>query len=98
MKKYVIGSKNIGYNQSRNYYGTDLGQFEYKKIHDLTKLIEYPYFKLFNKNLVEYQNSFFNLGLNRVDLLHFFDTINCSAHKWVVAFESLMPRYNDKLF
>jgi hypothetical protein len=57
-------------------------------------MINHIYYKLFKKSKWVLENSFFDFGINKIDLLHFFNTLSSNYNTpFVVTFESEMPRY-----
>ena len=100
MKK-IVGINSLGYNQKRNIAELPFQQYQIKKIHDLYKIPSHLYFKIKNISHQYYLNTFQDFGLNKVDLLHFFNAVSFGNKPWLTTFEYMCPRYftenNDKL-
>src|ERR1041385_8755844 len=93
-KQYVVGTNSLSYPQVRNFAGLPFQNFKVKKIYDICKIIDFAFFKLLGRNNLFFLNTFFDLGLNDVDILHFFNTVSFSRKPWVVTYESWLPAYN----
>jgi len=93
-KKYIVGTNFIGYNQIKNFVGLPFENFKVIKVHDLCKIPKHIIFKIFNKSHPFFSNFYCDLGLNKVDIYHFFNAIALTKKNWVVTFETALPRYN----
>lgn len=91
-RKYIVGTNYFSYPQIRNFVELPFKNFFFKKIYDLFKLFDFMYFNVFKKNNPFFLNSFLDGGLNKVDLLHFFNCISFSTKPWIVTFEHTLPR------
>jgi glycosyltransferase involved in cell wall biosynthesis len=49
--------------------------------------------ELFGVSLQDLRGKFFDLGINRVELLHFFNVVSFGNTPWVSTFETVLPRY-----
>lgn len=65
---------------------------------------KYRLFKLINKILnrnvfrtADIPLSFNDFGINRVDLMHFFNAISFGATPWITTFETIVPRFQSTL-
>lgn len=91
-KKYIVGTNSLDYNPKRNFGGLPFRDFVVQKKMDLFRMIDYAYFKLKHKSHLFFSNAFFDLGLNKVYLYHFFNTVPVTSKPWVVTFENELPR------
>jgi glycosyltransferase involved in cell wall biosynthesis len=91
-KKYIIGTNSLDYNPKRNFAGLNFKAFTIKKTMDLCRIIDHIYFKLKKKSHPFFSNTFFDIGLNRVSMFHFFNSVSLSNKPWVVTFENEIPR------
>lgn len=91
-KKYIIGTNSLDYNPKRNFGGLPFKSFTVKKTMDFCRIMDHLYFKIKKKSHPFFSNTFFDLGLNRVSLFHFFNTVSLSNKPWVVTFENEIPR------
>jgi len=91
-KKYIVGTNSLDYNPKRNFGGLPFKGFIVKKTMDLCRIFDFIYFKLKNKSHPFFSNTFFDLGLNKVDLFHFFNSVSLSNKPWIVTFENEIPR------
>ncbi|BAY25929.1 group 1 glycosyl transferase [Calothrix sp. NIES-2100] len=76
---------------------------EYQKVNNLFALT-YPAIKSINKlarkNLLPFNDliyQFTDLNLNKVDILHFFNTISYGKTPWITTFETILPRLDRTL-
>lgn len=91
-----IGYNHSGYNQLRNFAGLEFDNFEFVKVFDPCKIIDYISYKGFKKNNVIAHNLYLETGFyQNVTLYHFFNTIAITHKPWIVTFEELLPRYNS---
>jgi glycosyltransferase involved in cell wall biosynthesis len=95
-----IGYAKSDYLHKRNILGK-IPDNEYVMINDIYKIIRYTgdYLnKIIPKklyiNTYDLTYRFNDLGLFRVDLVHFFNTISFSNTPWITTFETIVPRYN----
>ncbi len=91
-KKYIIGTNSLDYNPKRNFGGLPFKSFTFKKKMDFCRIIDYIYFKINKKSHSFFSNTFFDFGLNKVSLFHFFNSVSLSNKPWVVTFENEIPR------
>ncbi|WP_225743726.1 glycosyltransferase family 4 protein [Marinilactibacillus sp. Marseille-P9653] len=77
---------------------------EYQKIFDYYKFLSYVAYvpkklKLPNAehNFADVKHAFNDFGLNKVDLLHFFNNISYGKTPWVSTFETFIPRFSPLL-
>ncbi len=91
-KKYIIGTNSIDYNPKRNFAGLPFKSFVVEKRLDFFRILDYIYFKFKNKSHLFFSNSFFDMGLNKVSLYHFFNTVPFTSKPWVVTYENEVPR------
>jgi glycosyltransferase involved in cell wall biosynthesis len=91
-KKYIIGTNSLDYNPKRNFGGLPFKSFSIEKKMDLFRIINHLYFKIKHKSHPFFSNAFFDFGLNRVSLFHFFNSVAFSNKPWIVTFENEIPR------
>ena len=91
-KKYIIGTNSVDYNPKRNFAGLPFKSFRVEKRLDLFRILDYIYFKFKHKSHLFFSNSFFDMGLNRVELYHFFNSVPFTSKPWVVTYENEVPR------
>jgi glycosyltransferase involved in cell wall biosynthesis len=93
-KKLIIGTNALEYPQKRNFGDLPFEKFSVQKIPDICRIIDYFYFKLKKRNHPFFHNTFFDFGINKANVLHFFNTVSLSNKPWVVTFENEVPRPN----
>ena len=93
-----IGYSIDGYLTRRNIINI-VPHYDYVKVHDINKII-YRLAKTSQKiinlsmpDLIDISYRFNDLNLNKVDLLHFFNSISYGKTPWVTLFESIVPRF-----
>lgn len=91
-EKYIVGTNSLDYNPKRNFGGLPFSSFTVVKKMDLFRILDYLYFKLKNKSHPFFSNAFCDLGWNRVDLFHFFNSVSFSNKPWLVTYENEIPR------
>lgn len=89
MKK--VGTNFFNYNTLRNFAGLKIDGFKFIKVHDISKIIEYPFYKLFNWIPLVIHNVFVDLFTKKVDLYHFFNTTYVGEKPWIVTIENITP-------
>jgi len=70
----------------------DLFSMQNRLARRLNRLAGRDLFQTFDRN-----NQFNDLDLNRVDLLHLFNSISYARRPWVTTFETLVPRFRSAL-
>ncbi|HEX8514896.1 MAG TPA: glycosyltransferase family 4 protein [Bacteroidia bacterium] len=91
-KDYIVGTNSLDYNPKRNFGGLPFRSFTVKKKLDLFRMFDFIYFKLKNRSHPFFSNSFFDFGLNKVDVFHFFNAVPITNKPWIVTFENEIPR------
>jgi glycosyltransferase involved in cell wall biosynthesis len=77
--------------------------YDYVKVYDMYKILHKLALineKILNysiPNLVDISYRFSDHGLNKVDLLHFFNIISYGKTPWVTTFESILPRFRNAI-
>lgn len=93
----LIGYKFDAYPEKRNIIDI-VPDTKYKKVRDfflLKQRIASQFNQLANReifSLIDSYNQFYDFDLNRVSLLHFFNTISYSSTPWITTFETFLPR------
>lgn len=91
-KKYIVGTNSLEYNPKRNFGGLPFQSFVVLKKLDFFRILNHIWFKAKRKSHIFFSNAFFDMGLNKVDLYHFFNTVPFTSKPWVVTFENEIPR------
>jgi glycosyltransferase involved in cell wall biosynthesis len=97
-----IGYCADNYTQKRNIVGIVQG-VNYVKVHDINAVasnIVRKCNKLCKGKIVDpwgMSNCFRDFDLNRVNLLHFFNTISFGKTPWITTFETILPRFRNML-
>lgn len=96
MKKFKVGFVHKGYPEQRNILF--IKGIKFLKVFDWYKLIDLFLFKVLKKQSRYYHNSFNDIiSYPKVNLYHFFNSVNYGNRPWVSTFETLIPRYpNDR--
>ncbi len=94
MKKIIVGTNHSGYPELRNFINLPLKKYTIKKTFDYCKVLDYIYFKSFNKthHFYHYNHIDFMLPF-KPDLYHFFNTFSYSQKPWIVTHEAALPRF-----
>jgi len=97
-----VGIQGRDYALSRNV--ADLVQgIEYVRVHDFCEITRKAYRApnavtgLFGRRRQDLRAKFFDLDLNRVDVLHFFNVVSFGETPWISTFETVLPRYQVTL-
>ena len=102
MKIGIVASRYNLTSEARNVVGI-VPDAEYVRVRDL-----FGYLSAASKRMnhmmhreifavSHFTNQFYDFGLNRVDLLHFFNGISFGATPWVASFETVLPRFQNIL-
>ena len=97
-----VGYSVDGY-QNRRTIINKVEQYNYIKVLDIYKILFK--FALINQNvlkqstpdLVDFIYRFNDLNLNKVDLLHFWNTISYGKTPWITTFETIVPRFKSTI-
>ncbi|WP_242928040.1 glycosyltransferase [Pontibacter vulgaris] len=92
MQKITVGTNSFGYNQIRNFINLPFQEFKVCKKVDLLKIPSHIYFQLKNQSHSFLANLYYDLGLNKVALYHFFNAVNVGNTPWITTFEHYLPR------
>jgi glycosyltransferase involved in cell wall biosynthesis len=87
----IVGTNSLEYNQKRNFADLPFVDVEFRKVLDAYKVPSYLTFKLTHK-ISRMSYRFNDLGLNKVDLYHFWNTITPVRKPWITTFEHTIPR------
>jgi len=90
-----VGTNHNGYPSKRNIINLPFKNTRVVKIIDLFKIFTHIYFKLLKKSHQISLNSFFDFGLNKAEVNHFFNGISYSNTPWITTFETSLPRYSN---
>jgi len=80
-----------------------VSHYDYVKVYDIYKiayklaLISQKMLNYSMPNLVDISSRFNDHDLNKVDLLHFFNSISYGTTPWVTTFESIVPRFRNAI-
>jgi glycosyltransferase involved in cell wall biosynthesis len=88
----VIGTHKISYLELRSFAGMPYTNYEVRKVQDFVKIFTHTYWKFKNKPHPFLTNLFWDFGLNKYELLHFFNAINIGNQPWITSFERYIPR------
>lgn len=93
-----VGYYGENYSSKRNIINI-VQHLDYVKVHDLNKVLVYVYNKLPNRSFDtnDMRFSFNDFNLNRVDILHFFNTVSFGKTPWITTFETILPRFRSTL-
>ncbi|NQW42122.1 MAG: glycosyltransferase family 4 protein [Bacteroidetes bacterium] len=94
-KKIIIGTNALTYPELRNFAGLNIPNTTFKKVKDFYKIPSFIIFKLFNKLNRKWQNSFFDLGINKVAFFHFFNVISLDKKPFITTYEATLPRWRN---
>nr|WP_199316592.1 glycosyltransferase family 4 protein [Chroococcidiopsis sp. [FACHB-1243]] len=95
----MIGYKFDAYPEKRNIIDI-VPDTKYKKVRDfflMKQRIASQLNQLANReifSIIDSYNQFYDFDLNRVSLLHFFNTISYGSTPWITTFETFLPRLN----
>lgn len=92
MEKKIIGTNSLTYNPKRNFGGLPFTNYVVEKRLDLFRIFNHFYFKIFKRSHSYFSNSYFDFGINRVSLYHFFNVVPITRKPWVVTYENEIPR------
>jgi glycosyltransferase involved in cell wall biosynthesis len=94
----IIGYYGDTYTYRRNIIGV-VPHLDYIRIHDLNDaivgiaVISKIIFRRFLFDVNDRKNSFNDWNFNRVDILHFFNSISYGRTPWITTFETIVPRF-----
>lgn len=92
----TVGNNQVDYNSERNFHALPFTLARTQKTGDVLK----PLNRLLQRGLrrkselVQYLHC--DLGLNRCDILHFFNSLSMGRTPWVTTVESVSPRWNHR--
>ena len=92
IKKYIVGTNSLEYNPRRNFGGLPFHSFVVLKKMDFFRVLNHLWFRIKHKSHLFFSNTFYDMGLNKVDLYHFFNTVPFTSKPWIVTFENEVPR------
>ena len=79
----------------RNFAGLPVDGYLFRRIWDVSRLANVAYYKS-TKNISElFLNTFCDLGLNNVDMLHFMNAVPITSKPFFVTFEKSLPRIGE---
>lgn len=90
--KNIVGTHRISYLENRTFANMPYKNYEVRKLTDLCKIPAHIYWKYANKPHPFFNNLFWDLGLNKYKLLHFFNAVNIGNQPWITTFEQYIPR------
>lgn len=88
----VVGTNSFEYPQKRNFVGLPFEAVAFKKVYDFHKILLHTQYKITGKISQKHLNRFNDLGLNKVAVYHFFNTITPTKKPWIVTAENAIPR------
>lgn len=91
-KQYIVGTNSLDYPSKRNFGSLPYKMFRVEKKMDLFRMIDFIYFKITHKSHPFFSNSFFDFGINKVQLFHFFNSVPITSKPWIVTYENEIPR------
>ena len=98
----TVGCYHENYASRRNIIGK-IQHLAYKKVYDVNKAVAWLAIKS-NKALrrpffdaEDRLGRFNDFNLNRIDILHFFNTISFGRTPWITTFETVVPRFKSTL-
>lgn len=93
-----VGVINRSYNSKRNIRNLNIDEIGYVRSFDIMSVYRMLCrSSLFRKHLHS-RTAFFthcDLGINTVDLLHFFNHVSITTTPWIVTYETAVPRWNS---
>ncbi len=91
-----VGVKGSAYSLVRNVTNLPFENAKIVRTYDAINAIAFAKRRLFGDLTgTSFLNNFhMDLGINRVDILHFFNSISLTRSPWVVTFEHYLPRWN----
>lgn len=94
MKDFIkVGTASGGYPEERNIFSLPFKKAKVVRRYDLMNIANFIYFKLHHKNKNEYIFLHRDLGINDVDIFHFFNKISFSSTPWISTFETRIPYF-----
>lgn len=93
MKKYTVGTNALGYPQLKNFADLPFKDFKVVKFIDICRVFHHIIFRLFHADNAFLANFYYDFGLNKADIYHFFNAVTPLKKPWVVTYESLLPGY-----
>lgn len=87
--KTAIGTNRVSYTQTRNFAGLPFEKYRFERVRDLFLLLR----RLTRRETFFLRESFCDFGLNKVPVMHFFNTVSFSHTPWVVSFTANAPRW-----
>lgn len=94
----TVGTQGIGYVEARTLLTTIPPGVTYARSYDAFDVLTFLQRRLMQPpaatSLINCLHC--DLGVNRVDLLHFVNTISCSGTPWIVSFEHYIPRWDPR--
>jgi glycosyltransferase involved in cell wall biosynthesis len=92
----VVGNHQVDYNSIRHWESLPFRHVKIRKTWHLLKAPNYVAWRLLGRTQTILQYLHCDLGLNGVDLLHFFNGISLCKTPWITTFETAVPRWNRR--
>ena len=94
----TVGTQGISYVEARVLLTAIPAGVIYARSYDALNVVAFLQRRLFRAPAATSLTNCLHcdLGLNKVDLLHFVNTISCSDTPWLVSFEHFLPRWNPR--
>ncbi len=90
--RIVVRTHSLNYAEKRLFAGIPLKNYEVKKLIDFVRFPAHLYWRIKKKPHPFLTNLFCDFGLNKYQLLHFFNAINMGNQPWLTTFERYLPR------
>ena len=87
-----LGYTACGYNELRNFLALPFTGVRVKRVIDPFRIATACHRRLTKKTNYMLRNLYWDAGLNRCDINHFFNGISLSSRPWFVTFETALPR------
>lgn len=89
----IVGTNAVGYPNQRNIIKLPFVNHKVVRVYDLFTIPNHLYFKLKGRSHTFFQNTYYDAGINKYDILHFFNAISLGSKPWVTTFEHYVPRW-----
>jgi hypothetical protein len=88
-----VGTNGGDYNWQRNILSLPFERYRTAKVPDVFKLPKAVLYRGLGRSSHLIENLFWDLGMNRCRLFHFFNAIGLGRTPWVTTFETSIPRW-----
>jgi len=92
-ERLLVGTNGSDYNRRRNIFSLPLQRYRTVQVYDVFRLARFLLYRGFGRSDQLIENLFWDCGLNRCRLFHFFNAVSLGQTPWMTTFETSLPRW-----